>query len=94
MKFNRLKILLFIVILALYTIYQINNVIQINLLLKENRELEQKLEKLKSEKAVLLLKIAELQSAERIIKYAEKEFGMVLPDKAPIVIKKIDENEK
>jgi len=60
-------------------------------MLVEKRLMEKNLEKIKNQNAQLYSKIVYLESAQRIIPYAENNLNMILPNDAPKIIIKSNE---
>jgi cell division protein FtsL len=72
-----------ILLAALITVFYVSNVISIDSLLEENQQLKKKYTMLKNKNELLRTRINELQSADRIIKIATEELGMLKPEKIP-----------
>lgn len=83
---NRLRWLVFIVIGAISTILYVNNVLQINVLLKENQQLNKSLKNLKNNNELLRSELNRLESPERIISIAETKLGMIKSIRSPKIL--------
>jgi len=76
---------------SLFLILLVINVRNVNQMLVEKRLMEKNLEKIKNQNAQLYSKIVYLESAQRIIPYAENNLNMILPNDAPKIIIKSNE---
>lgn len=83
---NRFRLFVIIIIGAASTIFYVNNVLQINSLLKDNQQLTKQYKNLRNGNEILRAKLNDLESADRIIGIATKELGMVKAEKPPEVI--------
>lgn len=85
-RINRWALFGLIIVLAVFTVLEVSNVIAINRLLKENRQLEGKVDSLRNVQSDLQAKSSELQSADRIVPMAQSKLGLVPMNSAPRVI--------
>lgn len=84
-------ILFYMFFVSLFLILLVINVRNVNQMLVEKRLMEKNLEKIKNQNAQLYSKIIYLESAQRIIPYAENNLNMILPNDAPKIIIKNNE---
>jgi cell division protein FtsL len=82
--------LLFILIFtsAIFLILLVNNVRSVNRIMVENRKIEADIYEIENLNARLYSKIVDLESAERIIPYAETYLQMEIPKNGPIIVNK------
>jgi len=80
---NWLKIFLMIIIIGFLLIKYVDNVIEINRLVKENYKLKENLNEIKEQNLILMKKINEMELPERIIEYSKKYLKMKFPEKPP-----------
>lgn len=83
---RRWILLFYMFFVSLFLILLVINVRNVNHMLEEKRLMEKKLEKIKNQNAQLYSKIVYLESAQRIIPYAENNLNMILPNDAPKII--------
>lgn len=88
---HRFMLLLILALISIFLILLVINVRNVNELLAERRELQKKIKILKDNNSRIHSHIIELQSAERIIPFAEKNLNMYLPQDAPKILR--DRNE-
>lgn len=81
--FNRLSLMLFLLLIAGGTAVYINNVMRVNKMLNEVRALEKTRDSLISVNQQLKSKVLEMQSASRITELAKQRLGMIPNPKAP-----------
>ena len=90
---HRFVLLLFFALTSIFLIVLVLNVRNVNEMLVVKRNLEKEIKILKDNNSRLHSKIIQLQSAERIIPFAEKSLNMYLPKDAPKILQD-SENEK
>jgi cell division protein FtsL len=73
---------------AIFLILLVNNVRSVNSIMVENQKIESKIYEIQNLNARLYSKIVQLESAERIIPYAETYLQMEIPGKGPIIVNK------
>jgi cell division protein FtsL len=73
---------------AIFLILLVNNVRRVNSIMVENRIIEADIYEIENINARLYSKIVELESAERIIPYAETHLQMEIPLNGPIIVNK------
>jgi cell division protein FtsB len=86
-KNNRWKVLIAVIGLALFTVLYVYNVMQIDSRMKEVQEMSREYDKLHESNNMLRSKLNQLHSADRIIKIAREEIGLVPADSAFETIK-------
>ena len=91
-RINRWNVFAFVFIASVITIVYVNNVVNVNKLLKENQDRRKELETIRNENAFLKTTLNQLQSPERITRIAQSEFGMTKIESAPLLIS--DESKK
>ena len=84
---SRAKLLFYIFLSAAIMIFYVSNVIEVKSLLKTNYELKKKKELVENKNQVLITKINELESPERITKIAKENLGMYKNETTPSVLK-------
>jgi cell division protein FtsL len=82
-KWNALLVL---IISSVLMILYVSNVIEVKALLKETNDLKRQAEMIEDKNQLLLTKINELESPERITKIARDKFGMIKAEDTPINI--------
>ncbi len=82
-KWNALIVL---IIASVLMILYVSNVIEVKSLLKETIDLKKQAEMIEDKNQLLLTKINELESPERITKIARDKFGMIKAEQTPINI--------
>ena len=82
-KWNALIVL---IISSVLMILYVSNVIEVKSLLKETIDLKKQAEMIEDKNQLLLTKINELESPERITKIARDKFGMIKAEQTPINI--------
>lgn len=90
---HRFLLLLFFALVSVFLIVLVINVRNVNEILVSKRQLEKEIKIIKDNNSRLHSKIIELQSAERIIPFAEQNLNMYLPQDAPKILRKENENE-
>lgn len=85
-KFNRWSLFGIVLISAASTILYVYNVIQIDGLLREIRELDKLKKELNAELEGARVEVTELESADRIIAIAKDKLSMVQSDTVPQLI--------
>jgi hypothetical protein len=78
-----LKIFLMIIIIGFLLITYVDNVIEINRLVKENYKLKENLNEIKEQNLILMKKLNEMELPERIIEHSKKYLKMKFPEKPP-----------
>jgi len=89
---HRFILLLFFALISAFLIILVINVRNVNEILVSKRTFEKDIKILKDNNSRLHSKIIQLQSAERIIPFAEQRLNMYLPQDAPKILRK--ENEE
>jgi len=84
----RLVVLVLIIVGSLLIILYVANVIAVKSYLKEEVKLEKQLENYENRNHLLIKKINELESPERITKIAQERLGMIKPDVPPKILPK------
>jgi len=84
---NRWALFLYIIFITTSMAFYVNNVISINNLLKDIKNLELDYSELENKNKILISKVIELQEADRICRIAENNLNMIKNNKAPIHIK-------
>ncbi len=84
---NRWKVFGLVVLAAGITIFYVSNVVRIDNMLAEIRELEKEQKILKVRAQYLHADINRLESPGRIIPIAQEKLGMVIPSELPETIK-------
>jgi len=82
-KWNALIVL---IVSSVLMILYVSNVIEVKSLLKETIDLKKQAEMVEDKNHLLLTKINELESPERITKIARDKFGMIKAEQTPINI--------
>ncbi|MCU0330967.1 MAG: cell division protein FtsL [Candidatus Kapabacteria bacterium] len=90
---NRWSLFALVIVSAATTVLFVNNVIAVNVLLKETTDLERAVDSLKTVNQSLRSEIYRLQSAERITTIAVERLGMIPPPRAPIVVPDVPESQ-
>lgn len=83
---SKLKILFLIIIFGCGIFFYVRNVISINALAYENYLLRKQIDNIIEENLILMKKINELESPNRIIPLVETKLGMKPPTKPPVII--------
>jgi cell division protein FtsB len=86
-KFNRWSLFGLLALSSLSTVLYVSNVMTVNDLLKNIRDLEIQRTELIRKNDILTAKTHELQSADRITEIAEKYLGLVKSNEAPEILK-------
>jgi cell division protein FtsL len=81
--FTRWRMFGIIIFAAIFTICYIYNSYGINNLLKQNRNLEAKIDAIKLDNKILDYEIVKLQSADRIVQIAKDKLNLDLPAQPP-----------
>ncbi|MFP4369866.1 MAG: hypothetical protein ACLFR2_09820 [Candidatus Kapaibacterium sp.] len=85
-KQNRWAVFIIILMSAAATVFYIDNVFEVNRLMREIRVMEKKQKQLSYYNDILRTRVIRLESAERIIPVAEDRLGMKKNDKTPVII--------
>ena len=85
-RINRWGVFGILCLLAAMTIGYVSNVMKIDELLSDVQILNKKYEILKNSNEILETNINQLQSADRIIKIAQDELGMIKSEKMPEIV--------
>jgi len=87
---SKKRFLLFgsIFIAAVITILYVSNLMYVNKLMKEVHYLNKDYKEIVNTNEILQARLARLESPDRIIPYATDRLGMIVSDKAPIIINK------
>lgn len=72
-------------------IFYVNNVLAINKIAEEIRNLEKQEKRIEFRKRLVEAEVIKLQSAERICKLAEEKLNMIKSDAFPLIIEKLDD---
>lgn len=83
---NRWKVFFILFGLAIAITFTVYNAIKIDKLVSEIRTLSKENDRIQNQNELLQAKLIKLKSPDRIIRIAKTELGLVIPDKAPIVI--------
>ena len=84
--FTKWNALILLVISAICMITYVSNVIEVKSLLRETNELKKQAEMIEDKNQLLMTKINELESPERITKIAREKFGMIKAEQTPVKI--------
>ncbi len=90
-KLNRWSVFLFLLITSGLMILYVNNVLSINELAEDIRNLEKQEKRIEFRKRLVESEVIKLQSAERICKIAEEKLKMIKSDAFPLVIENLDD---
>ncbi|MBM2816942.1 MAG: hypothetical protein HW421_3704 [Ignavibacteria bacterium] len=86
-RLNRWSIFGLIALSSLIMVFYVNNVLEVNKLLKDCRVLENNLKNLKSNNLELNSKLIKLQSPERICQIAQSKLGLQRNEEIPEIIR-------
>ena len=87
LKLNRWSVFIFLFLTALSMVFYVGNVLAINDLYKDIRQLETRKKRILNTNNVLRSKVIELQSAKRIVTLAEEKLKMVKSNTPPVKLK-------
>lgn len=87
LRLNRWALFLYIIFITSSMVFYVDNVININELMRDIKKLELNYADIQNRNKILKSKVIELQEADRICKIAEVNLKMIKNDKAPIHIK-------
>lgn len=90
-KLNRWSVFLFLLITSGLMILYVNNVLSINELAEDIRNLEKQEKRIEFRKRLVESEVIKLQSAERICKIAVEKLKMIKSDAFPLVIENLDD---
>ncbi len=82
-KISRWKVFALILITALIAAFYVDNVMKVDDLLEDVRELRARREYFENQNELLILEINRLKSPDRIIKIAKNKLDMVEPESCP-----------
>lgn len=85
---NRWKVFFILFGLAIAITFTVYNAIKIDKLVSEIRSLSKKHDMMQNQNELLQAKLIKLKSPDRIIRIAKTQLGLVIPEKAPVVIEK------
>ncbi len=90
-KLNRWSVFLFLLITSGLMIFYVNNVLSINKIAEDIRNLEKQEKRIEFRKRLVESEVIKLQSAERICKLAEEKLNMIKSDAFPLIIENLDD---
>ena len=93
-RVNRWKLFGLLLLSSTLMLLYVSNVLYVDSQLEEMQSMKKIYNSMKNGNELLKTEIIKLESADRIIPYAEKELGMLKPDKPPKVLQFEDRNKQ
>ena len=91
-RVNRWKLFGLLLLSSTLMLLYVSNVLYVDAQLEEMQSMKKIYKSVKNGNELLKTEIIKLESADRIIPYAEKELGMLKPDRQPRVLQFNDSN--